>query len=119
MRIGRLLTLTVVSVTAALAAGCGPSCQSSCNRLYQDVGSGGCGIESAGTTQSELVTMCLDACSDALDKTGDIGDYNPYERTPSNISVDLENDRQAAIWMECVAETSCEYLDDGYCEPVW
>ena len=32
--------------------------------------------------------------------------------------VALENEQQAALWMDCVAETSCDNLDKNYCAPV-
>jgi hypothetical protein len=113
------VVLGAVVALATAASGCGPNCQSTCNALYQDIGSGGCDIQSPGSSRSELIQLCLDECEAALLIPGDVGDYNPLERTPSNVSVSLDNDRQAAVWMECIAETSCEFLDDGYCEPVW
>ena len=32
-------------------------------------------------------------------------------------SVVLENERQAAAWMDCVDQTACERLSQGYCPP--
>lgn len=112
---------------AAWAAGCGPDCQSTCNKLYQTEQ---CGIVSPGQTQSELLSTCLDSCESALGTPGEVGDYDPNEYTPASVSVELQNDKQAAVWMDCVAETSCCLLGagnecssdnatPGYCAPVW
>jgi len=98
------------------AAGCGPDCQSTCNILYQ---SEECGIASPGSTQSELLSTCLDACENALEIPGELGRYDPNERTPSSQNVELKNDKQAAVWMDCVVETACENIEEGYCAPVW
>ncbi|MFT4975080.1 MAG: hypothetical protein ACI8S6_000967 [Myxococcota bacterium] len=112
--IGLIAGLSLLSIGAA---GCdNPDCQSTCNKLYQ---SEECSIASPGSTQTELLTTCLDSCNLALDTPGEVGDYTPGEYTPSSVSVELENDKQAAIWMDCVSEFSCELLDDGYCAPVW
>ena len=70
-------------------------------------------------SESELRNHCLDKCEDALEKPGTIGEYTPDEKTLNNQSVELGNDQQAAAWMDCIAETSCDNLADGYCAPVW
>jgi hypothetical protein len=101
---------------STVAVGCGPDCQSSCSRLYQ---SEQCNIQSPGSDQSELLRTCEDACEYALGRSGEVGDYNPTEYTPASVSVTLQNDKQAAVWMDCVADTSCEFLESGYCAPVW
>jgi len=61
----------------------------------------------------------MDECESALKIPGEVGNYTPNEYTPASEPVTLENDHQAAVWMDCVAETSCEFLDGGYCAPVW
>lgn len=100
----------------ALLSGCGPDCQSTCNRLYNE---SECNIQSPGATREELLGRCNTECGNALDVPGEVGDYNPNEYTPSNENIELENDKRAAVWMDCVAATSCEFLNDGYCAPVW
>lgn len=102
-----------------LLQGCGPTCQSTCTKLYQPGGE--CQIERPGRTTSELYDSCMSACDDALSQPGEVGSYNPYERQNSATSATsaLKNDQRAAVWMDCIAETSCDYLEDGYCAPVW
>jgi len=104
-------------------SGCGPNCQSTCQRIY---GNGvnadaieDCAIQRPGRTQSDLIDTCMDNCENALDQPGELGVYDPYTRTSSNQSVELENERQAAVWMECVNETDCERMGQGYCAPIW
>ena len=111
------LAILPVLLTLPLAPGCGPNCQETCNHLYE---AGECGIERPGRSTTELRRTCMQECEGALLIPGDVpDDYDPYERTSGSVSVELETDEQAALWMECVAETSCEYLESGYCAPVW
>ncbi len=114
----RLFTFSSLSILALWASACGPNCQSTCNRLYTTADNG-CGIERPGVDQSELISTCMDECEDALKLAGDLDGYDPFERTGSSTSVQIENEKQAALWMDCIAETSCEYLESGYCAPIW
>ena len=106
-------------VATALLAGCGPDCRSSCERLYLD-GPDQCNINVADQVGAEgadeLVRNCMATCDDAMTKTGELGDYDPNVRGSAD-SVTLQNEKQAAAWMDCVAETSCDNLGDGYCPP--
>src|SRR5688500_4547390 len=99
---------------------CGPDCQSSCDKLFGD-GSEECNITVAGNSdaagQQRLTRDCVTQCESALARTGEIGDYSPNERPNANDEVSLENEKQAAMWMDCIAETECEYLKDNYCAP--
>jgi hypothetical protein len=112
--------LTALFLSAALAnTGCGSTCQSTCNRLYQE-GGGACNIQSPGATRTELLSLCMEECEDALEITGEArADYTPNEYTPADKSIIFKNDKEVALWMDCVANTSCEFLDNGYCAPVW
>lgn len=122
------LTATLGLGLAATLTACGPDCQSTCNRLYQE---GECNIQSAGNQRSDLLDVCLDSCEAALDNPGPVREtYTPYEYTPSNDGdVTFTTDEEAALWMECVAETNCELMgrtqdastgqQGGYCAPVW
>ena len=113
----RLTVILPLGLTAlSLVSGCGPNCQATCNKLYLE---NECNLTSPGMTRDELMSECNNHCEQALDKVGDGGTYTPEERTPSDRSVELENDKQAALWMECVDSHACEHLDDGYCQPVW
>ena len=114
--VSRCLLSVALAVISAVAVGCGPDCQSTCNNLYQ---SEQCNIQSPGSDQGELLTTCMDACESAIGSPGEVGDYNPTEYTPASVSVTLQNDKQAAVWMDCVSETACEFLESGYCAPVW
>lgn len=113
-----------LAVTGLLfAVGCGPNCQSTCQRIYSngvnDAGQEDCSIQRPGRTQGDLIDTCMDNCENALDVPGELGTYDPYTRTSSNQSVQLDNDQQAAIWMECVEQTDCERMGTGYCAPIW
>ena len=114
------IKLTALALSAALlGTGCGATCQSTCNRLYQEAG-GSCNIQSPGAKQVELLTLCMDECEDALAIAGEArSDYTPDKYTPSDKSIVFKNDKEVALWMDCVANTSCDFLDSGYCAPVW
>jgi hypothetical protein len=118
MRIRHSALATAIALSGTLLAGCGPDCESTCNTLYQ---TNECGLQSAGWQQSELLNKCLDECTSALDNPGKIRkDYQPSEYTPSNQDdVTFTNDEEVALWMDCVSETACDLLADGYCAPVW
>ena len=109
-------SLALLISAAALGSGCGPDCQSTCNKLYQE---SECNTQSPGRSRDELLSRCNQECEDALVVPGEVGDYQPNEYTPSSVAVTLKNDKQAAAWMDCVQETSCEFLNTGYCAPVW
>lgn len=98
------------------ASGCGPDCQTSCNRMYSQ---NECDIQRAGIERIELMDTCMDRCELALTKPGEADpDYNPAEKMPPSKEVDesiVETDVEAAMWMDCVAETSCDLLDEGFC----
>lgn len=111
----------IVSVLAGAClalAGCGPTCQSACNRLYATTGDS-CGIERAGTEASDLIGLCMDVCTKALETPGEVDGYDPNNRTNQDAETLLTNEKRAALWLDCVNGTSCDALVDGYCEPVW
>ena len=95
---------------------CNPTCQSVCNKIYNEQY---CSVVRPGKDQDELVGDCIDYCEEALTEPGDLGNYDPYERVSSSTSVTLENEEQAALWMDCVSAQSCERLGQGYCAPIW
>ena len=111
------ISLILFSVTAfSQLLACGPDCQSTCNKLYQQYE---CGIERPGTSLNERVKRCMDECNSALEKPGPLGDYSPNEETSRSEDINLENDQQAAAWMDCVQNTACENLKRNFCAPVW
>ena len=109
--------MSVVLLILGTLVGCGPNCNSTCQALYGDQPN--CQIQRGGKSQTELLSDCQNYCEEALKHPGDLGDYQPYEAIGSTQSVELENEKQAAMWMECVSEMSCDRLTDGYCAPVW
>ncbi len=100
---------------------CGPDCQTTCEKLYAQ--GAACEFTSAGDPNGEKnFTRCMETCNEAIQTPGDAGDYNPNEKTPSSQSIDLENDQQAALWMDCIEEKSCELLKTSggrFCAPIW
>ena len=115
----RAVGISTLALVAQLAVGCGPNCQSTCNRLYVEEE---CNIQRPGyegEKVGELIQQCMDLCEGALEVPGELEGYNPDDRVGSSDSIDLENEKQAAVWMDCIAETSCEDLNQGYCAPIW
>lgn len=110
-----VLTLAMVAVTSTLAA-CGPDCQSSCLKLYSE---NECDIQVPGVSREQLIQDCNTTCNNALESTGEIRpEYKPNEFTPSDKSLTIENDREAALWMDCVDENACLKLEEGYCSGI-
>ncbi len=120
-------------VFAALAGACnpdcpggdecavGPSCYDSCEKLFGD-GDGQCNIQIPGkegpSGRAEMVSRCVAHCESAMNRAGEIGNYTPNERASGDDDISLENEQQAALWMDCVAQTSCDLLDKNYCAPI-
>ena len=90
--------------------GCGTNCQSACGRAFR---TSECNVIRPGQTQEDLYSNCVLECQRALRRPGDLDGYEPDQ--PAGESVILDNERQAAVWMDCVEETSCENLSDRYC----
>ncbi len=113
----RVLVTFLVAITSLLVS-CGPTCQSTCSRLYAEAE---CHIQRPGhKDQTQLRQRCLDECEDALKVPGELEGYNPSESTGNSDSIELENETQAAVWMDCISEQSCERLETaGVCAPVW
>ncbi len=114
----RWLLLAAIGV---FAAGCGPDCLTTCQRLHADgvdaQGENQCNITVPGMEAAQLIRECSASCERAMARAGTLDGYDPNKRTPPSEAQELVNDRQAAAWMDCVAETSCENLGDGYCAP--
>lgn len=92
------------------------ACGATCAKLYDPFE---CNIQRAGSTQEEMVATCEGICIGLYGVDGDLGDYWPYEFKDAGESVELENEEQAQEWMDCIADTECVPLEDGYCAPVW
>jgi hypothetical protein len=110
----RVVTMWVLGASALLG-GCGPTCQSTCNKIYSP---SECAVPTPGQEWTDMNRDCEDACEEALTKPGEVGDYDPDERNTTGESIELENERQAALWMDCIAEQACDRLQEGYCEPI-
>ena len=117
----RAFTPLLVLLVAVLATGCGPDCYSSCEKLFGDAADE-CDIQIPGKSgesgRQEMIAQCATHCQAAMRNNGDIGDYTPNERASGDDDIALENEKQAALWMDCVAETSCDNLNKNYCAPV-
>lgn len=109
---------------AAVMAGCGPDCRSSCTKLYgnstQADGSTQCQIVVPGKSgdegRNELIADCEATCDAAMRNTGEMNGYDPNQKGTGD-DISINNEKQAAAWMDCVAETSCDNLGKGFCEP--
>jgi len=116
----RATTVLLVSLVA-LASGCGPDCYSSCEKIFGDAADE-CDIQIPGkegeSGRQEMISQCVAHCESAMGNNGDIGDYTPNERASGDDDIALENEKQAALWMDCVSETSCDNLNKNYCAPV-
>ncbi|MCP4806267.1 MAG: hypothetical protein GY913_05720 [Proteobacteria bacterium] len=102
-----------------LLAGCSmltPRCSSTCHRLHD---ADQCHIERPGRDQDELYDNCVDECAQANQQAGDAGEYDPFTRTEPNQSIELDNRAQVELWAQCIDETACDVILDGYCAPVW
>ena len=74
------------------------------------------------------IRNCVNSCEEALSKTGDIGEYDPYSPYLGGEQPVLENEKHAALWMECVWNAApedgfnegCQSLsqEEGFCAPI-
>ena len=112
----RALTVLAVVVAGLASVGCGENCQSSCQKIYDP---SECGVQIGGVTSTELTRSCISECQDALANTGPMGDYDPFTRRDPLNPKTIDNEKQAAAWMDCVAAATCEDLEPstgGLCE---
>lgn len=112
----RAVVFAVLAGTTALAGCVGENCQSACRKVYSP---DECNIQTPGVEDwTQMYDDCLDHCEFAMRTPGDLGGYDPNERNVTGAAVELENERQAAAWIDCVTEQACERLDEGYCAPI-
>lgn len=111
------MLLLVLAVVGSLF-GCGPNCRSSCETLYGS-SDGQCDIDVMGAEgdegAAELIDECEATCDEAMRNTGKVGTYDPNSNADDDATI--VNEKQAALWMECVSTTSCENMRKGYCQP--
>lgn len=111
----RFVVLSFIGFGAFLA-GCGPSCQSACRRAYAP---DECNKQVPGADDwTEPYGDCVDECEFGLAHPGTLGGYDPNTRDTTGKAIKLENEAQAAAWMDCVMENDCSRLSDGYCAPL-
>lgn len=112
----RVLVASIALVAAPLVAGCTKNCQNTCERIY----GAECGITLPGISSDELQGDCQNECEQALQTPGAMGSYNPYNQRDPTKDFHLENEKQAAEWMDCVWQATCEDLDPvtGVCYPI-
>jgi hypothetical protein len=114
------MTFALLSLLA-----CGPDCQTTCEHIHGDA-AGQCDIQPPNTSPENAIANCANECDAAMREAGAVGAYDPNEQVSSNENIALENERQAALWMECVMgsegdgsdATACEDLERGICAPI-
>lgn len=114
-----LLPLIALGLALPIAlAGCGEvvSCANACQRAFRP-DFPNCGVGAGLIDEDRALRDCEQECEDALRQNGDLNGYDPddYDSVDRSQTFTLDNEAQAAAWMECVVETSCEDLNDGFC----
>lgn len=113
-------TLSLLAATAVFAAGCGPTCQSTCQRYFaEDQCDAGTGRE-----LGEEIAECYTACNTAMMTVGpartdadSVRNWDPLRNASAQKPV-LINETEAALWMDCVwsfeTQDECrEFLGQG------
>ena len=89
---GRLVAVAVLASIGGMACFLvpNPRCASACDNIY---GADGCAIAVAGFSdaagRSELIRLCTDDCASAMGSTGEVGDFDPFERHTSGETITL------------------------------
>ncbi|MFT4626209.1 MAG: hypothetical protein ACI8PZ_004885 [Myxococcota bacterium] len=127
-----VLSMGLLIAASFTAVGCGErNCQSTCQKVY---GASECAVSIEGESPEESIDTCLDRCETALQKAGDIcvdkggkeECYDPSRNYPASDPPELENEKWAAAWMDCVWDLApvdgyskgCESLQLGtQCAP--
>jgi hypothetical protein len=110
-------TIAVLAAVTLGAAGCEKSCQNTCRRIFDATE---CAVTIAGQTEEDLEQDCTSECEDALQNAGPMGVYDPYQGNTAQQPDELENERMAAAWMECVWAVECADLQvpGNSCHPI-
>lgn len=109
--------LLPVLLAAPLVGCAGSVCDPACEKIY-GAGDGECNIQVPGRTNDEDLATCEDACKQAWQQPGEVGDYDPNVRAANNTDVSLENRAQVELWAQCIDETACTDINEGYCAPI-
>ncbi|MEM6930248.1 MAG: hypothetical protein AAF602_25130 [Myxococcota bacterium] len=105
---------TAVVTMLGFTTGCGENCNATCFRAYDE---GQCRVDTPGVQREQRINECIAECRSALRQVGPIGDYSPFASGGLQ-QVELENEVQAAAWMDCIAESECSQLQAGRCNPL-
>lgn len=113
------MRVALAAAAAAVFMGCGYDCQSTCIRIY-DPAECDIAAQIGGASDAELERQCIDECENALKNVGPMGSYDPRTQRNPLVNEVLQNERQAAEWMDCVWEADCSQLDpaSGICHPI-
>ncbi len=106
-------------------SGCGENCQNTCQRVYDP---SECGVVLPGIEAKELIKDCASQCEFALQRTGEAR-FDPLTTPASDDSWKLENESEAAAWIDCVWQLApgegpskeCGNIDPqqgGFCAPI-
>lgn len=120
----RALLPASLLLAAVLTTACGPTCQSTCTRFYAETE---CNAPPRGISADEAIPSCITICQDALQIAGPEPSptdrrFDPTLTAPLNESPTLENEREAAAWMDCVwtfTDDECALLDQQYCAKIF
>lgn len=111
-----ILLVVAVSLSAAACSDI-RSCPNACDRAFSESECHfGAGL-AAGGDPRKAIRECTRECENALRQTGDLDGYDPddYNSVDRSRSFELKNEAQAAAWIDCVSETSCQDINDGFC----
>ncbi len=119
------LLFGLMGALGALVGGCGHDCQDTCRHVYDQAE---CNIIKPGAKAEDLIRTCIAECETAMSKNGELGDYTPYSHSPAFENLTLANEKQAALWIDCVWDAApdagpsggCSDLDPatGICAPI-
>lgn len=121
----RGLWIIASGLVVSALSGCGENCESTCTRVYDP---SECGVVLPGVTPEDLITTCVSECEDALQRTGELR-FDPKQTPAADDAWRLQNEAEAAAWMDCVWEQApgtgpsktCANIDPqqgGICAPI-
>ena len=100
--------VALISLLPVLQA-CGENCQSTCRHVYD---ASECGIVVPGVGPDELIKECVSECEEAMKHVGQAS-YDPTITPAAADNIVLENEAEAAAWIDCVWSLAPE---PGYSE---
>lgn len=122
------ILLVLVPLGAALT-GCATDCQTACEKIWAENECGGTSADEEGrvidpavyddASRESRIRECMQHCEGAMLKHGEPGSYEPSLVASQSATICLANDRQAAMWMECVDQADCASLAKNLCAPIY